>query len=241
VMDNVRPHVVIHCGAWSNLDQCEQQRESAFRINVEGTSVLADACAGSGVRLIFTSSDMVFDGERGNYDESDKTRPINFYGETKLLAEEKIQSICTDYVIVRVALVYGKPVTQGNSFSEKILSRFQKNTSMSLFRDQFRTPVWVQTVAEALLELADHSYSGVLHVAGSEKVDRYKFGLTLAEIRQYSSNLCKPVCMSELQTTAPRPKDVSLNISLAKQILKTCFIGYREGLAHDYAFNTNKM
>ena len=235
IVHRIQPDAVIHCAAWSDLDRCEQDKERAFKINAESSAALAEACAGSGIRLIFTSSDMVFDGEQGNYAESDAPQPINVYGETKLLAEENIRSICSNHVIVRVALVYGKPITRGNSFSEKILSRFREGKSIPLFTDQFRTPVWVQTLAGALLELADHDYTGTLHIGGSEKVDRYTFGVYLAGIGQYPSKLCDPIRMSDLQTTAPRPKDTSLNISLAKKILKTLFTGYREGLSFDYS------
>ena len=241
IIHRIQPDAVIHCAAWSDLEQCEQNRESAFQINTESTVALAEACVESGIRLIFTSSDMVFDGEQGNYVESDLPRPINIYGETKLLAEDKIRTICSNYVIVRVALVYGKPITRGNSFSEKILNCFREGKSVPLFTDQFRTPVWVQTLAEALLELVDHDYTGNIHIGGSERVDRYTFGLILAGIARHPSKLCQPIRMSDLPTTAPRPKDTSLNISLAKKILKTHFIDYREGLSLDYSVDKNEI
>jgi dTDP-4-dehydrorhamnose reductase len=241
IIRRIRPDVVIHCAAWSSLDQCEQNRKRAFQINTESTALLAELCAESGAWLIYTSSDMVFNGKQGNYTESDPLNPINVYGETKLSAEEKIRSTCSNYVIVRVALVYGKPVSRGNSFSEKILSRFHEGGTFSLFTDQFRTPVWVQTLADALLELADNHYTGVLHIGGSEKVDRFTFGLILAEIVRYPSKLCKPVRMSDFKTIALRPKDVSLNISLAKNILKIPFIDYRQGLLLDYSPDKNEI
>ncbi len=241
VIQQIRPDVVIHCAAWSDLDRCEQDRKHAFQINAEGTAVLAKVCAGSNIRLIFTSSDMVFDGKKGNYTESDPPQPINVYGETKLLAEEQIQSVCSNYVIVRVALVYGKPVIRGNSFSEKIVNQFREGKSVPLFTDQFRTPVWVRTLADALLELASHDYAGMLHIGGSEKVDRYTFGLVLAEIGQYPSELCRPVSMFDLPTVAPRPQDTSFKISLAKKMLKTPFTSYRQRLSFDYSVEENEI
>ena len=241
VIRQIRPDAVIHCAAWSDLDQCEHDRERAFQINAESTAVLAEVCAESNIRLIFTSSDMVFDGKKGNYAESDNPRPINVYGETKLLAEANIRSVCSNYVIVRVALVYGIPVIRGNSFSEKIVNRFREGKSVPLFTDQFRTPVWVQTLADALMELSGHDYAGTLHIGGSEKVDRYTFGLTLAEIGQFPLKLCRPVSMFDLPTTAPRPQDTSFNISLAKKMLKTPFTGFREGLSADYSTDKNEI
>jgi dTDP-4-dehydrorhamnose reductase len=241
VIRQIRPDVVIHCAAWSDLDRCEQDRKHAFQINAEGTAVLAKVCAESNIRLIFTSSDMVFDGKKGNYTESDNPRPINVYGETKLFAEENIRSVCSNYVIVRVALVYGKPAICGNSFSEKIVIQLRQGKSVPLFTDQFRTPVWVQTLADALVKLAGHDYVGTLHIGGSEKVDRYTFGLVLAEIGQYPSELCRPVSMFDLPTVAPRPQDTSFNISLAKKMLKIPFTSYRKGLSFDYSVEENEI
>lgn len=237
VIRTVKPDTVIHCAAWSDLDRCEQNPEKAYQINVKGTNILAKICAESNIRLIFTSSDMVFDGEKGNYSESDQTMPINVYGKTKQMAEQEIQSICSDYVIVRVALVYGKPMVSGNSFSEKILARLREGKSMPLYVDQFRTPIWVQTLAQGLLELAENGFTGIIHIGGPERIDRYAFGLQLAEITKHSFKLCQSIRMSEMPTIAPRPKDASLNIRLARQILHSPFIDCRQGLEHDYAFH----
>lgn len=227
----VRPDVIIHTAAWSDLDRCEREGDRVFLLNADATAVLAEACAEVGSRLIYTSTDIVFNGEGGPYSETDEPHPINVYGRAKLAGEEGIRAVGADHVIVRVALVYGEPVTRGQSFSEKILSRVGKGEVMPLYTDQFRTPMLVQNLARALLELAGSDFTGTLHVGGPDRVDRYTFGLALAAHMGFSAQLLKPILMDEVQTEAPRPMDVSFNTALARTTLKTRLLGYREGIA----------
>ncbi len=231
VVEIVAPDVIIHCAAMSDLDLCEKEPELCYRINAEATGILAELSSEMGCRLIYTSSDMVFDGQKGFYSESDKVRPINIYGRAKRDGEERIKDSCPDHVIVRVALVYGPPVIRGNSFSEKILARIQNGKTVVLFEDQFRSPIYVVNLAHVLLELAELPFTGTLHLGGKDRVDRYTFGLTLAELKQISISLIVASRMQDVETTAPRPLDVSFDISKAQNLLKTALLGYREGLS----------
>ena len=226
----IRPAVILHCAAWTDLDVCEKDRARAFSINTEATTTLAELGSELGCRFVYTSTDMVFDGRKGDYSESDVACPINAYGESKLAGEERVKAICSDSVVARVALVYGPPLTGSNSFSERILERVSRGEAVSLFTDQYRTPVFVQDLAKVLVELARMRWTGTIHLGGAERVDRYTFGLRLAEIKGFSEELFKPISMADLPTVAPRPRDVSLNISEAKTLLTTELSGYREGL-----------
>ena len=126
-----RPDVIIHCAANSNLDECEKAPDKAEAINVKSTEYLITAANELGSRLIFVSSDMVFNGERGNYRETDPVSPISVYGRSKVQSEEILVSLCNNYVIARAALIYGRPVTGGSSFSvwiEKQLKAGSRNT-----------------------------------------------------------------------------------------------------------------
>lgn len=230
MVEKIQPGVIIHTAAWSDLDGCEEDRDRAFRINAEATGIFAEKSAELGCRFIYTSSDMAFDGEKGNYSESDRIFPINVYGESKIAGEDKIRKVCTNYVVCRVALVYGSPVTGSNSFSEKILQSVRRGDVMPLFTDQYRSPILVQNLTEALLELAGMGFTGTIHLGGMEKVDRYTFGLRLAEVKKFSADLLKPISMSEFHTVAPRPRDVSLDISKAGKLLETQLLGCHEGL-----------
>ncbi len=230
VFEKIKPDAVIHTVAWSGLERCEEDREGAVRVNVEGTWNVAELCREMECRLVFTSSDMVFDGDRGMYREVDSVRPMNIYGETKVMAERIIRTSGVNHAIARIALIYGQPETGSNSFSEKVISRLKQGEPMALYTDQTRTPILVQDLAEALLELAALDFRGTIHLGGAERVNRYEFGKRLAEVKGFSEDLLKPVTMDEIPTKAPRPKDVSLNTSVAKSVLRTPLLSYYEGL-----------
>lgn len=230
LVEKLQPQVIIHTAAWSNLEKCEEDPEKAFRINTTATEVFAEISVKTGSRFIFISSDMVFDGKKGNYQETDKTNPLNIYGKTKLTAEKFVRAICSNYVIARSALIYGPRRTGSNSFSEKILNKVSAGEIMPLFTDQFRSPILVQNLADVLLELARSDFYGIIHLGGKDRTDRYTFGTCLAEIKEFSPDLLKPVSMSSFSTKAPRPRDTSFNIAKASNLLTTRLIGIKEGL-----------
>lgn len=230
LVKKINPDVVIHCAVWGDVDECEKDRKRAFLINAEATGILAETCSEIESRFIYTSSDMVFDGKKGDYIESDPPCPLNIYGKSKFIGEERVKKACSNYVVARVALIYGRPVLGNNSFSEKILERIRQGKTMPLFIDQYRTPILVQNLAQVLLELAGLDFRGTIHLGGAKKVDRYTFGLRLAELKGLSQKMLRPVNMSEIPTTAPRPRDVSLDTSKAKSLLKTPLLGYWDGL-----------
>ncbi len=229
-IEYTQPDAVIHTAAIRNIDFCETHPQKAFHINTSGTEIIAEAAARDSFRLIFVSSDMVFDGKKGMYSEKDSTNPINRYGSSKLTAEKFIITLCENYVIARSALIYGKSVTNSNSCSEELLNMWALGKPASLFTDQFRTPVLVNDLAEALLELAGNEYSGILHLGGAEKISRFAFGKKLAEIKGMPAHLCSPAVMADISFTGDRPVDVSLNIDLARDILTANLKSCTQGL-----------
>lgn len=230
LIEKIQPEVVIHSAAWPDLEKCEKNPRDAFHINATSSEILAELSERFEFRLIFISTDMVFDGNKGNYSETSRTNPINIYGKTKLSAEKYIRAASTNYVIARSALIYGPPVYGSNSFSERILKKVTLGKTIPLFKDQYRSPILVQNLADALLELAQNDFTGILHLGGAERTDRYTFGMQLAEIKGFSQDLLKPVSMHELKTKAPRPEDSSFDISKAEHLLKTRLLGFKEGL-----------
>jgi dTDP-4-dehydrorhamnose reductase len=164
---------------------------------------------------------MVFDGDKGNYSESDTVNPINYYGITKQMAENFICKYSSNYVIVRSALIYGFSLTGSKTFSEIMLERTKNGESVQLFTDQYRTPILVHNLAQVLLELAASEYCGIMHLGGADRLSRYDFGILFAKYFSISSNLLIPTQMKNYQFKAARPKDTSFNIDLAQKILKT--------------------
>lgn len=231
-VERVQPDAILHTAVAGNVDWCEGNRKQAFRINAAATEILAESAERAGSRFVYVSSDMVFDGKKGGYAESDETGPVNYYGLTKLAGERFVAAVHPNYAVARSALIYGSPGASAspNSFSHRILERVLEGEEIPLFTDQFRSPILVQDLADALLELAGSDFVGTIHIGGAERTDRYAFGLRLAEVKGFSASLLKPCSMFDVSTAAPRPQDVSLNTGKAAEVLSTRLRGYREGM-----------
>ncbi|MCR4438622.1 MAG: SDR family oxidoreductase [bacterium] len=230
LLDTVRPQVVIHCAALTDLDYCEAHPDAAQLINVEATKTIAEWCGVNAARLIFLSSDMVFDGSLGWYRETDSPHAVNVYGATKVEAEQAVQAFCANHVIARSALIYGRPRTGGSSFSTWIEQRLAAGEPVPLFVDQYRTPILVSDLAAALVELAGRGFVGVLHLAGPERTDRFAFGWQLAHLLSHNTSLLLKRTMAEVPLGAPRPRDVSLCTERAQRLLATRLHGVQDGL-----------
>jgi len=230
LLDKIKPTVVIHTAAISNLDDCEKDHKLAQRINVEATDTIANWSKKNNAKFIFTSSDMVFDGKRGNYREDDFVNPLSFYGQTKVQCEQKISQMNFNSVIVRVALTYGFGISKQNTFFEKMISSIKNKESVSLFCDQFRTPILVNNLAEAILELAENEFFGILNLSGGDRMSRWDFGLLASKILGLPSNKIIKSSMLDFSGAASRPRDISMKNDLAKKVLNVKFLNCSEGL-----------
>lgn len=218
---SLRPDVILHAAALTDVDRAERQRATAEAINVRATHRLAEAAAAFNLRLVYVSSDMVLDGDRSWYREQDPARPVNYYGHTKLMGEEIVRKICPNSVVARTALIYGRPISGTNSASEWLIEALRRGSSVRLFHDQFRTPIWVENLAEVLLELCATDWSGTVHLGGPERLSRLQFGQRLCRRFSLDERLLEPVSMDSVRTVAPRPRDVSLDTSWARSLLST--------------------
>ncbi len=234
---SINPDVILHTAALTNVDTAEKDPAVAFLNNVLVTRNLADWCAEQRCRLIYVSSDMVFNGLRGNYAETDETDPLNYYGQTKLEGENYILRTAPDAAVVRSALIYGHSLTETRSFSEWMLLKWQQQQQVPLFVDQHRSPILVDNLAQALLELADSDFAGVLHLGGPDRINRLDFGIIFAKMLHIPAELILPTRMDDLPGAAPRPKDTSLNVTFARQVLKTPLVDCQQGIQYLKAKN----
>lgn len=220
--DAIAPHVVIHAAAIGDIDFCEQHPETARVVNVGLTESVAEYCARNRARLISLSTDNVFDGDRGNYAEEDAPAPINEYARTKVEGEAIVASAVSDAVIVRVALVMGFGLLGGgNSFLERTVPMFREGRTIQVPPEEIRTPIDVITLGRALLELAAADFEGILHLAGSEALDRVALTGRLAERLGFSAAPIVPRSPGQIAGRARRPRDVSLNNLKARSLMKT--------------------
>jgi len=230
LLSDIFPDIIIHTAAIANPDRCEADPDSAIMVNIKATEQLATWSQKNGARLIYTSTDMVFDGESGNYKESDPPNPISLYSKTKATAEEFVKANNSNYVIARVALVYGFGITRQASFFEKMVEKLNTGEKITLFYDQYRSPILVDNLAEALLELAENKFVGTIHLGGSERINRWEFGLKTCQILDLPSQNIVKGSMFDFAAAAFRPRDISFDIELAKKNLKTKLLNCDEGL-----------
>lgn len=230
VLEKAQPSAILHTAALANIDYCQQHPEEAEAVNVEVTRSLALYAARSGAKLVFLSTDNVFDGERGMYREEDPPFPIHCYGETKARAEELIRAL-PNGVVARVAVVTGLPVLgRGNSFLGWMLKRLDAGEEVGAPENEIRTTIDAVTVARALLELAENDFAGVIHLAGNDRINRFEMVRRIAQRLGYDPARIVPNDPTTLPGRAPRPLDISLDNALARRVLGTPMVGLEAGL-----------
>jgi len=233
-IDQLYPEIIIHAAEMANIDACEENPRDAHYLNFEITRQLVDSASKNKARFIFISSDVVFDGEKGDYTENDNPRPLNVYARTKTESEKYILSRLPDSVIIRPALFYGLALNGRPSFTEIMRKKLKANQKVRVFTDQFRTPILVNDQTNAIWELATNDFRGVIHLAGIQKLNRFELGQILCELFQLDTDLLIPVKSSDIKLKVTRPLDCSLNTSLAQSILKTKFVDCQTGLKSAY-------
>ncbi len=229
-LEKIHVDVIIHAAAMASLDECETQPEIAHRINYESTNRLVKYADKIGARFIFISTDVVFDGNKGNYVEDDIPKPLNVYAQTKVKAENFILSQHKNAVIVRPSIFYGRALNGRPSFTEIMMKNLYAGKQVFLFTDQIRTPLYVKDLASAIWELIDHNHCGALHIGGPQQLSRWQIGQILCRVFNFDENLLIPVKSEEVNLVALRPLDCSLNTNLASSILKTTFVDCSVGL-----------
>lgn len=220
LLSKQKPEVVIHTAAYTDVDGCETNRELAWKINAEVTKHLAIESSRLNYHLIHVSTDYVFDGEKGLYTEEDKPNPINYYGYTKLKAEELLKENTTNWCIARPSVIYGWGSKHKQNFATWLLNNLNQGKEVKVLTDQQISPTLNTNLAAMLLEIAEGKIVGTFHTAGATRTSRHEFALKLAETFSLPRNLIKPITMNEIQWKAKRPKDSSLEVTKTKALLK---------------------
>jgi dTDP-4-dehydrorhamnose reductase len=220
-----RPVLVIHCAAMSKSLACQANPDLAKKINVEATAHLAGLAAGAD--FIFFSSDLVFDGQKGNYIEADTVNPLSVYGETKVEAE---QIVLTNprHTVVRTSLNSGAS-PNGTAYNEQLQAAWKGGHALNLFFDEFRCPIPAAVTARAVWELAVQRWSGLYHLAGSERLSRAAIG-ELAAARHPELKARIRTCSLQECPGAPRPPDTSLNCAKIQKLLSFSLPGLAQYL-----------
>ena len=230
VFDNHKPQLVIHSGAMSKPDDCELARESAFLTNVTGTIYLLDEASKYRSFFIFISTDFVFSGEEGRYKEDDARMPVNYYGETKMLAEDEVMRYRHDWSIVRTVLVYGKPVTGRQNILTSTANALAKGEQLKIFNDQVRTPTYVEDLAKGIVAVAEKAATGIYHISGEDVRTPYQMTIETAKYLGLDASIISAVTEHDFKQPARRPLKTGFDISKAKSHLGYRPISFEEGL-----------
>ncbi len=221
LFETLNPAWVIHTAALATVARGEKDPQPMSQINIEGAGNIAKCCTQRATPLLHFSTDMVFDGKEGNYSETDPPFPITHYGRTKLEAEKIVKHYSDNFIILRIALCLGSPIWGGSSFSQWVLENMRKNQPVHLYVDQFRTPLHIINLCQVVEELLTIPFRGILHLAGTEKANRVQIGQAVAQQYHFSEKLIHPVTITDSLSPYPLQKDLSLNVSKAKNLLKT--------------------
>ena len=222
-----KPQIIIHCAALTASPECEANPALARRLNVEVTALLAELAAD--IPLFFLSTDLVFDGRTGNYDETSPVNPLSVYAETKATAERIILAN-PRHTIIRTSLNGGTSPTRDRGFNEQTRRAWQAGQTLRLFTDEFRSPIAAEVTARAIWELSALNRPGLYNVAGSERLSRWQIGQLLAARWPELKPGIEPASLKEY-VGAPRAPDTSLNCAKVQKLLSFPLPGLTAWLA----------
>lgn len=217
VFEQVQPKAVIHTAAVSQPNFCQTHPDLSYQVNAIATWEIGQLCAERGIPCVFTSTDLVFDGLHPPYRETDAVSPVNRYGEHKVLAEVGLLERHPQAVVCRMPLMFGQGTGTAKSFMQPWLNALRSGETLNLFSDEVRTPVSATTAAKGLF-LALTQGQGILHLGGVERISRYDFGVLLAQVFELPCELIQPCLQAAVKMAAPRPRDVSLESSVAYRL-----------------------
>jgi dTDP-4-dehydrorhamnose reductase len=223
VVREFRPTHIIHTAAMTNVDQCETDREGALLLNRDAVQYLVDACEKYNVHLIHVSTDFIFDGEDGPYDEEATANPVNFYGETKLQAEEIVKRAKCKWAILRTVLVFGVAHDYGRTnIVLWVRDSLQAGKVIKVVNDQFRTPTLAEDLAMGCWLAAEKDAEGIYNISGSEMLTPYDMAMQVADFFALDKSLIDKADGSTFTQPAKRPARTGFDISKAQTDL-----GYR--------------
>ena len=198
----------------TNVDACENDKEGCYDLNVHVVENLAAVCSEINAHLIHISTDFIYDGVKGNYTEEDIPNPLSYYGETKLLSEERLQDSNINYTILRTILVYG--LVKDMSRSNIVLwvkESLENKKEITIVDDQYRAPTYVEDLALACKVSIDKKATGIFNISSNQLLSIYEIAQEIADAFGLDKNLIKPISTSTLNQTASRPAKTGFDLT----------------------------
>ena len=224
MLDNMRPVALIHAAALADPNTCEREPERSLALNVEVTRQLARSCAARNIKLVFTSTDLVFDGRQGHYAETDPVNPICIYGEHKALAEELVRELHPSSVIVRLPWMFGPGLIKTSAL-QSWCGQLRQGEKIRAFNDEYRSAVSYTVAAGGILQCLLQTQAETLHLGGIETVTRYHLLHRLAGLLGIDEEQVEAQSQRDVIMPARRPPDASLDSRKARSLgYKTPFL-----------------
>lgn len=232
VIEKYKPDAIIHTAAMTNVDTCEEQKELAYQLNVESVATLLSLCEVHNIQLVHLSTDFIFDGENGPYEELSSPHPLSYYGETKFQAEELIKNTKAKWSILRTILVYG--IVSDMSRSNIVLwakGALEKGNPINVVNDQWRMPTLAEDLADGCLLAVEHDAQGVYNISGKDMMNISELVAKVADFWGLDKSLINEISAATLNQTAKRPVRTGFILDKAMTELNYQPHSFAEGLA----------
>ncbi|MEK7616880.1 MAG: SDR family oxidoreductase [Patescibacteria group bacterium] len=219
-VNDLNPRIIVHAASAGNVDYCEKHPDEAYAVNVEGTRNIIEAAKKINAKIIFLSSNAIYDGDSAPYDEKKIPNPVDIYGKTKVEGEKLIIKSDLKYVILRLITMYGWPQKGGRQNPVTwMIDNLKREQRINVVNDIYNNHLWAGQAAEALWEVIRENISGVYNIAGADCISRYDLALKVAEVFGLDQSLISPVTSDFFKNIAKRPKNTCFNTSkMEKQL-----------------------
>jgi len=217
-MPKIKPDIVIHLAAITNVDLCETEKELAHTLNVKSTETLAKEAAKINAFFVYVSTDYVFDGKEGMRKEDDIPNPLGYYGKTKLEGEMSLNNLASNWAIARTSTPFGIH-SKKKSFPLWVKENLESSKEIKVLTDQYTSPTYVPSLSKMIIEVSTKQINGIIHLAGSTRISRYDFAVMMAEKLGLDQSLLLKAKAEDMSWKARRPQDSSLDVTKATEIL----------------------
>jgi dTDP-4-dehydrorhamnose reductase len=230
VLTEHKPDLIIHAAAMTQVDQCELNKIVCYNINVTATRFLIAAAKEIGAKLIYISTDFIFDGVSGPYKEDDEARPLNYYGSTKLSAEIEVMESGLQWTIVRTVLVIGNEESTRSNIISWVKDKLRKGEKIKVVDDQFRTPTFTEDLAKGIVLIIQKNATGIYHISGKDLLTPYQIAMKTADYLQLDHSLIEKADVTSFSQPAVRPPRTGFYIDKARKDLGYEPLSFDEGL-----------
>ena len=230
ILSGIKPEIIINTAAFTDVDKSEEKRDLCWTTNVRSVEILVEAASDISPVFVQISTDYVFDGKSGSYRETSETKPVSYYGQTKLAAEKIIRGSGLEYIIARSMILYGSGQKIRKNFVTWVIQQLKSENKIKVVNDQRGNPTLADDLSEAIRRLLEKEEYGIFHISGTEVCSRYEFAQKIIDVFDLDGKLIEEVDSSSFKQTAIRPVNSSFNLDKLSNTLDWLPGGLEESL-----------